>query len=178
MQGRQKLQNLRCKRRRSLLKKSIELTKNFGTNMLVIMQDKDNGKFFQYASGDKESGLFTLDKVQQELRSLDANGGTIKVYGDEDYRNLIAQKTDDDQQELETQNTLKQKKKREAGQQKNVKEVTGVVDTAAPSEKNSGGQVLNEVSQDAQGLPDGPNTEQVNDKPPDSAQDDDFQGQF
>lgn len=137
--GRQKRLNLKCKRRRSLLKKSIELTKNFDMNMLVIMQDKDNGKFFQYASGDKDSGYFNLEKVQQEYQCLQTQGVKVKVFNDEDYPNLIATQKNDDEDSgaQDASNSKARKKNRHSGQNKEVVEFQRPADV-----KQTGGKAV------------------------------------
>ena len=67
-------QNLKCKRRRSLIKKGIELSKIGNMDVLMIMKDHDTGRIIQYNSGDKSRGAFVYNEAGKALKTLKAKG--------------------------------------------------------------------------------------------------------
>ena len=58
------LVNIKNKRKRNLLKKSIALSKMCSMDITLFMHDRKYEKVFQYCSGEKQKGeVFTLDKA-------------------------------------------------------------------------------------------------------------------
>ena len=85
VEDKKKRLNLKQKRRRNLVRKAIELVKMLDMDILMVMKDKDTGRYAQYTSGDKQSGHFDLDQVDGELKRV---GKKVKILDDDDYKTL------------------------------------------------------------------------------------------
>ena len=79
---------MKHKRKQNLIKKAIELNKVFEMDVLIVMRDRDTGKWSQYTSGDKTSGHFSLERVTMELDNLRKAGTELKLYDDDDFAKL------------------------------------------------------------------------------------------
>ena len=58
-----KRQNLKSKRKKTLVKKAIEMSQMCQVDILLVISDGEMNKLIEYNSGTKDSGLFTLDKA-------------------------------------------------------------------------------------------------------------------
>ena len=77
--------NLKCKRKRNLFKKAIELSTMCEMDVLIVLRDRDTGRFQQYSSGSKLTGQFTVEKVQSDIVAHKAVGRKVKILDDSDY---------------------------------------------------------------------------------------------
>ena len=80
--------NLKHKRKQNLIKKGIELNKVFEMDVLIVLRDRDTGRYSQYTSGDKVSGHFSLERAMRELENLKKAGMQLKLYDDDDFAKL------------------------------------------------------------------------------------------
>ena len=80
--------NLKCKRKRNLIKKAIELTNMLDMDIVMVMRDRDTGKLTKYTSGNMIKGHFTLQKALEAIEALNDAGNKIKVFDDDDYAKL------------------------------------------------------------------------------------------
>lgn len=80
--------NLKCKRKRNIIKKAIELNKMLEMSVYMVLFDRDTGKYFQYASGDARVGHFNLEKVRMELDQLRDVGKELRCFDDDDFERL------------------------------------------------------------------------------------------
>jgi len=55
--------NLKSKRKKTLVKKAIEMSQMCQVDILLVISDGEMNKLIEYNSGTKDSGLFTLDKA-------------------------------------------------------------------------------------------------------------------
>lgn len=81
--------NLKHKRKKNLIKKAIELDKVFDMDVLIVLKDRDTGKFSIFESGNDQMGQFSLEKAAQEIESLKASTKQmIKKFDHNDYTDL------------------------------------------------------------------------------------------
>lgn len=87
-QNKERRVNLKSKRKRNLVKKSIELCKMLDMKCLIIFKDLDTDKFSIYNSGDQRSGHFNLQTALEELRAYEAKRNVVRCFDDDDYEGL------------------------------------------------------------------------------------------
>ena len=78
--------NIKSKRKRTLLRKAIEVSQLCSLDILIVIRDKETRKIYEYNSGRQENQLFTLKKAV-EAKVLD-NYFSI-VYNDSSYDQLV-----------------------------------------------------------------------------------------
>ena len=87
-QNKERRVNLKSKRKRNLIKKSIELSKMLDMKVLILFKDLDTEKISIYNSGDQATGHFNLETALQEVQLFQDKGNVIKSFDDEDYDGL------------------------------------------------------------------------------------------
>lgn len=95
IQNKERRVNLKCKRKRNLIKKAIELNKMLDMSIFMVMLDRDTGKYFQYSSGDERTGHFDLERVCMELNQVMGDIKKLKVYDDDDFNKLKVTRNSD-----------------------------------------------------------------------------------
>ena len=60
--------NLKSKRKKTLIKKAIEISQMCQVDVLLVINDPEMNKMIEYNSGSREEGFFTLDRA---LRCFD-----------------------------------------------------------------------------------------------------------
>lgn len=60
---RQKRINLKSKRKKTLMKKAIEISQMCKVDVLLIINDPEMNKMIEYNSGSREEGFFTLNQA-------------------------------------------------------------------------------------------------------------------
>ena len=55
--------NIKSKRKRTLLRKAIEVSRLCSLDILIIIRDNETRKIYEYNSGKEDSKLFTLQKA-------------------------------------------------------------------------------------------------------------------
>ena len=56
--------NLKSKRKKTLIKKAIEISQMCQIDVLLVINDAEMSKMIEYNSGSKETGYFSLDRAQ------------------------------------------------------------------------------------------------------------------
>ena len=51
--------NLKCKRKKTLMKKIIEFSKMIGMQIYMVIHDQDQDKVLEFTSGTRQTGYFT-----------------------------------------------------------------------------------------------------------------------
>ena len=91
--------NLKSKRMRNLIKKSIELSQLCDLDISMVIRDKEMDKVTVYNSGTAQKGLFTHEKALKEIERLVQLSKAIKTYSDDHYKilNKVYKNDQDDQ---------------------------------------------------------------------------------
>ena len=87
---------MKGKRRRSLIKKAIELSKMLEMDIMMVMRCRDTGRVFVYGSEDgshPEGGadgpvVFDLKKAIQAVQHREALNKKVAIFSDSDYAKL------------------------------------------------------------------------------------------
>lgn len=121
IQDKQRRVNLKCKRKRNIIKKAIELRNMLDMDVFMIFFDRDTGKYSQYTSGNERSGRYTFEMVRAEVDAQIALGKKIRLFDDDDYAKLrIASPTekaeDANEATLQTNNLKRRRIQKKQGQ--------------------------------------------------------------
>ena len=103
--------NLKSKRKKTLIKKAIEISQMCQVDILLVIQDSEMNKMIEYNSGTKEKGLYTVDRALKAYHEVKCRKKKYQHFCDEIYDRFIygkqKQELDDEDQELEIPLTLK-----------------------------------------------------------------------
>lgn len=114
--------NLKCKRKRNFFKKAIELSCMCDMDVLVILKDRDSGRFQQYSSGADSATRFTVERALQGIEAHLAQKRKVTKYEDEDYgRFKLKYGLEKDDLDDTTNNLSGQSKKRKAANESSTK---------------------------------------------------------
>ena len=89
VEDRTKRINLKCKRKRNLIKKAIELQKLSDLDICIVIRDREMDKIMQYASGTKDAGLFEVNVAQELIESLEEDDKRYSMYDNDSYQEFI-----------------------------------------------------------------------------------------
>ena len=78
--------NIKSKRKRTLIRKAIEMSQLCSLEILIVIKDRETSKIIEYNSGKCEAEQFTIDAAIK-AKSLDSFICT--VYNDTSYDHLI-----------------------------------------------------------------------------------------
>ena len=77
--------NIKSKRKRTLLRKAIEVSQLCSLDILIIIRDKETNKIIEYSSGKHDTELFSLNEAVRTKMS----GQYIPIYyNDNSYKHL------------------------------------------------------------------------------------------
>ena len=82
--------NAKSKRKRTLIRKAIEISKMCSLDILLIIKDEENKKIYQYNSGKSLAELFTHAKVAEAMKTGEY---TSIMYTDSSYHELLTSAT-------------------------------------------------------------------------------------
>ena len=80
--------NLKSKRRRTLLRKAIEVSQMCQLDILIIIRDNDTKRVLEYNSGDSDSVRFTFQDAVEALRLTNTGEFSKLNFNDDDYEKL------------------------------------------------------------------------------------------
>ena len=81
--------NLKSKRKKTLIKKAIEISQLCQVEILLVIADKEMNKMIEYNSGTKKQGLFTIDKAFKGFNEVKKGKKKYQHYCDEVYDRFI-----------------------------------------------------------------------------------------
>ena len=96
--------NIKSKRKRTLLRKAIEVSQLCSLDILIIIRDNETRKIYEYNSGKEDHKLFTLQKAVQA--KIHDQYFSI-VYNDTNYDNLIPSGKNRGSQVLDTEEDIR-----------------------------------------------------------------------
>ena len=73
-----------CKRRRGLLKNSIEISEACDKQVFMVIYDPEKDRAVQYVS----TPGFSFEEAYKNVKRLQTQGNHMDIYGDEDLKNL------------------------------------------------------------------------------------------
>ena len=81
--------NLKSKRKKTLIKKAIEISQMCQVDILLVMQDREMNKVIEYNSGTKQDGLFTMDSALQAFNDVTEKTKKYQHICDEIYDRYV-----------------------------------------------------------------------------------------
>ena len=81
--------NLKSKRKKTLIKKAIEISQMCQVDILLVMQDREMNKVIEYNSGTKNDGLFTMNSALQAFNDVKEKTKKYQHICDEIYDRYV-----------------------------------------------------------------------------------------
>ena len=93
--------NLKSKRKRTLMRKAIEVSQMCHFDILIIIRDNETKRVSEYNSGSNDTEMFTFQDAVEALR-LTNTGDFSKInYNDDDYESLKQQSREKNQRVID-----------------------------------------------------------------------------
>ena len=77
--------NLKSKRKKTLMKKVMEMSQLFNLGIFLVIHDHEFNKVYEYNSGTYESGLFQIDDVHRVLKLAKCGEVLHKYFTNDDF---------------------------------------------------------------------------------------------
>lgn len=107
----QKRINLKSKRKRTLIRKAIEVSEMCDLDVLIIIRDREMNKVMQYNSspvnGCKKDDVFTIDSAIRALKEVNQTPKYYQLYSNADYKKLQLNQREGGKDEEEDSSTSK-----------------------------------------------------------------------
>ena len=80
--------NLKSKRKRTLIRKAIEVSQMCELDILILIQDRETNKLIEYNSGGLQKAIFTISEAIAALKHVSSRTMGHQLYTDKDYEKL------------------------------------------------------------------------------------------